>query len=152
VAASERLNSGLRSCRQQSVPLVSVNLLLAQRPVDHAFGRRPRAPRLHPVCVGRSHKRGSIDRAQQPFGSPCVSIMRERRVSEGKKRLARLSRTTAVVDHVGNATDLRDRWPTLPLTRQHAIVEAVLDHVVVAPGRKGFNRFDPGRFEPVWRA
>jgi site-specific DNA recombinase len=78
--------------------------------------------------------------------------MRERRVSEGKKRLARLSRTTAVVDHVGNATDLRDRWPTLPLTRQHAIVEAVLDHVVVAPGRKGFNRFDPGRFEPVWRA
>jgi DNA invertase Pin-like site-specific DNA recombinase len=76
----------------------------------------------------------------------------ERRVSEGKKRLAQLSRTTAIAAHVGNASDLRDRWPSLPLTRQHAIVEAVLDHVVVAPGRKGFNGFDPGRFEPVWRA
>ena len=40
----------------------------------------------------------------------------------------------------------------LPLTRQHAIVAAVLDHIVVAPARRGYNRFDPDRFTPIWRA
>jgi hypothetical protein len=39
----------------------------------------------------------------------------------------------------------------LPLTRQRAIVAAVLAHVVVKPGRRGYNRFDASRFEPVWR-
>ena len=53
---------------------------------------------------------------------------------------------------IGNSTELRERWSTLPLTRQHAIVAAVLDHIVVAPARRGYNRFDPSRFTPVWRA
>jgi hypothetical protein len=39
----------------------------------------------------------------------------------------------------------------LPHTRQHAIVAAVLDHVVVGPGRRGYNRFDPSGLSPVWR-
>jgi hypothetical protein len=76
----------------------------------------------------------------------------ERRITEAKKRLARLSRTAALAGHVGNASALREQWQTLDLTRQHAIVEAVLDHVVVGAGRRGFNRFDPSRFHPVWRA
>lgn len=76
----------------------------------------------------------------------------ERRVSEAKKRLGRLGRVSALDGHVGNAAGLRERWNTLPLTRQHAIVAAVLDHVVVGPGRQGFNRFDPDRFTSVWRA
>jgi len=75
----------------------------------------------------------------------------ERRVSEAKKRLAQLSRTSVLAGHVGNAAGLRERWTGLPLTRQHAIVGAILDHVVVAPGRPGFNRFDPSRFQPVWK-
>jgi hypothetical protein len=37
------------------------------------------------------------------------------------------------------------------LTRQQQIVAAVLDHVDVGPGRRGFNRFDPSRLAPVWR-
>ena len=76
----------------------------------------------------------------------------QQRVTDAKKQLAKLSRTTALTGYVGNASVLRDRWPELPLTRQHAIVAAVLDHVVVGPGRRGFNGFDPGRFDPVWRA
>jgi len=40
----------------------------------------------------------------------------------------------------------------LTLTKQTQIVEAVLDHVVVGPGRRGFNCFDPSRLTPVWRA
>ena len=76
----------------------------------------------------------------------------ERRVTDAKKQLGRLTRTTALAGQIGNATELRERWATLPLTRQHAIVAAVLDHIVVAPGRRGYNRFDPARFTPVWRA
>lgn len=76
----------------------------------------------------------------------------ERRVTDAKKQLGRLTRTTALAGQIGNATELRERWQTLPLTRQHAIVAAVLDHLVVAPGRRGYNRFDPSRFTPVWRA
>jgi DNA invertase Pin-like site-specific DNA recombinase len=75
----------------------------------------------------------------------------ERRITDAKKELGRLNRTSALAGHVGNADELRGLWETLPLTRQHAIVAAVLDHVTVAPGRRGFNGFDSGRFTPVWK-
>ena len=76
----------------------------------------------------------------------------EQRVTDARKRLSTLNRTTALDGLVGSATDLREQWESLPLTRQHGIVAAVLDHLVVGPGRRGYNRFDPGRFTPVWRA
>lgn len=76
----------------------------------------------------------------------------ERRVTDAKKQLGRLTRTTALAGQIGHATELQERWTTLPLSRQHAIVAAVLDHVVVAPGRRGYNKFDVGRFTPAWRA
>lgn len=76
----------------------------------------------------------------------------EHRVTQAKKRLAQLSRTSALAGHIGNAAGLREQWPSLPLTRQHAIVAALLDHVLVNPGRPGINRFQSSRFEPIWRA
>lgn len=75
----------------------------------------------------------------------------ERRMATAKRRLARLGRVSVVEGHVGHASALRKTWPDLPLTRQRAIVAAVLDHVVVGPGRRGFNRFDETRLTPVWR-
>jgi site-specific DNA recombinase len=73
------------------------------------------------------------------------------RVKEAKRQLGKLSRSASLDGFVGNATGLRERWEELPLHRQHGIVAAVLDHLVVGPGRRGFNGFDPGRFRPVWR-
>ena len=75
----------------------------------------------------------------------------ERRVTDAKRQLSKLDRVSALSGHIGAASVLRERWPTLPLTRQHAIIAAVLDHLLVSPGRRGYNRFDPGRFTPVWR-
>jgi site-specific DNA recombinase len=76
----------------------------------------------------------------------------QRRVTDAKKQLGRLTRTTALAGQIGNSSELRERWGSLPLSRQHAIVAAVLDHITVAPARRGYNGFDPSRFTPVWRA
>jgi len=104
--------------------------------------------------------RADLDRLAAMYGRREIGLSEwqaartpiERRVTDAKKQLGRLTRTTALAGHVGNADALGERWQTLPLTRQHAIVAAVLDHLVVAPARRGYNRFDPGRFTPVWRA
>ena len=76
----------------------------------------------------------------------------ERRVTDAKKRLGRLTRNTALAGQIGNSSELRERWASLPLSRQRAIVEAVIDRIVVAPGRRGYNRFDPNRITAIWRA
>jgi site-specific DNA recombinase len=76
----------------------------------------------------------------------------QQRQDTARKRLAALNRTSVLSEHVGAAAGLRERWAGLTLTRQQQIVAAVLDHIVVGPGRPGFNKFDPARLAPVWRA
>ncbi|MSO95523.1 MAG: recombinase family protein [Thermoleophilia bacterium] len=75
----------------------------------------------------------------------------EARLTLARKQLAKATRTTVLDGNVGADSGLRERWQTLDLTRQQAIIKAVLDHVVVAPGRQGYNRFDASRLQPVWR-
>jgi DNA invertase Pin-like site-specific DNA recombinase len=75
----------------------------------------------------------------------------EARVTSAKRQLSRLSRVSALDGHIGHGSALRDAWSDLPLTRQSAIVAAVLDHAVIGPGRRGYNRFEPDRVTPVWR-
>lgn len=75
----------------------------------------------------------------------------EKRLDAAKKRLATLNRTSALTPHLGNGSELRERWADMSLTRQQQIVAALLEQVVVGPGRRGFNRFDPARLQPVWR-
>lgn len=40
---------------------------------------------------------------------------------------------------------------SLNLDRQRAIVKAVLDHVIIHPGKMGTRYVDPQRAEPIWR-
>lgn len=75
----------------------------------------------------------------------------EKRLDTAKRRLAAINRTTELAPHLGNAQELREQWETMTLTRQKQIVAALLQHVVVGPGRRGFNRFDPARLTAVWR-
>lgn len=75
----------------------------------------------------------------------------EKRLDAAKRRLAAINRTTELTPHLGNAKELREQWETMTLTRQKQIVGALLQHVVVGPGRRGFNRFDPARLTAVWR-
>ena len=75
----------------------------------------------------------------------------QQRIDADKRRLSRISPTHPIDEYVGNSRALRDAWTDLPLTRQHAIVKTVLDHLLVATAVKGRNTFDPDRFTPVWR-
>jgi site-specific DNA recombinase len=72
------------------------------------------------------------------------------RIDQNRRRLSRLSPTTAVDEYAGHSDLLRSAWAGLPLSRQQAVVRVILDHVVVHPAKPG-RGFDPDRFTPVWR-
>jgi site-specific DNA recombinase len=75
----------------------------------------------------------------------------EGRVEVAQRRLSRLSRSGAIDPYIGSSDALRAAWGSLPLSRQRAVVAAVLDRAVVSPATPGRARFDPERIEPVWR-
>lgn len=75
----------------------------------------------------------------------------EARIEAGRRTVSRLTQTGAIEAHIGDSANLRAAWADLPLTRQRAIVAAVLDRAVVRPGVRGRTRFDPDRIEPIWR-
>lgn len=73
-------------------------------------------------------------------------------MNERKRQLAAATQTDALLGLPGQAQQLRDQWAGLTLTRQAAIVRALLDHVVIAPGTPGARSLDLNRVRPVWRA
>jgi DNA invertase Pin-like site-specific DNA recombinase len=75
----------------------------------------------------------------------------EQRLQAARKQLATLNRITALDGYLGNASELRNEWPTMPLSRQAAIIAATLDHAVIASATPGRNTLDPSRITPVWR-
>lgn len=74
----------------------------------------------------------------------------EARIRDGERRLARLTGNSALAGIVGNGDALRTQWAELNLTRQAAIVRAVLDHADIAPAPPR-QPFDPHRVSPVWK-
>lgn len=75
----------------------------------------------------------------------------EERIEAARKRLSRMTATTALDGFVGHADDLRTIWNDLPLARRNAVISAVMDHAVIGPGVRGRNWFDADRVAPVWR-
>jgi hypothetical protein len=75
----------------------------------------------------------------------------EARIEAAQRRITRATGTEAIAPYVGESGTLRASWTDLPLTRQRAIVAAVLDRAIVGRGLRGRIRFDPDRVEPVWR-
>lgn len=73
------------------------------------------------------------------------------RMRSASQRLHRMRNTTALDGLIGNGERLRGSWQDLNLTRQAAIVSAVLDHAAVHPAATNGGRFDIDRVKPVWR-
>lgn len=75
----------------------------------------------------------------------------ERALERARRDLAATGGVGAAGVYVGQSGALREAWDDFDIDRRHAIVAALVDRVNVGPGKRGLNRFDPGRFEIVWR-
>ena len=75
----------------------------------------------------------------------------EARIRQTETALARATKSSALTGLAGQGVALRTGWASLNLTRQHAIVAAVLNHAVVGPGTPGDRHLDPERILPRWR-
>ena len=65
----------------------------------------------------------------------------EPRIRQAQAQLARSTHVQGLDGTVGNGNQLRAVWSTLDLSRRHAIVGAVIDHAIIAPGVKGAERW-----------
>lgn len=77
----------------------------------------------------------------------------EARLELSKRKLSRLNHNDTLAGLAGTGHQLRELWdsPEMGLSRQAAIVAAVIEHVVVNPAQRKSNRFDHNRVDPVWR-
>lgn len=73
------------------------------------------------------------------------------RITTARRDIAAATDTTAVFELAGTGGVLRTDWDGMDLGRQQAIVKAVLDHAVIAPGTPGSRSLDIGRVQPYWR-
>ncbi|ODR05657.1 serine recombinase [Mycobacterium shimoidei] len=73
------------------------------------------------------------------------------RIGQARRDIAQATDTTALYELAGTGGALRGQWPDLGLDRQQAIVKAVLDHAVIAPGTPGSRSLDINRVQPHWR-
>lgn len=72
------------------------------------------------------------------------------RIEAERRRLAKDARDRARLALPTNG-ELRSRWGDLTLTQRRAVLDAVLERVVVRPAAKRGPGFDPERAELVWR-
>ena len=64
----------------------------------------------------------------------------EQRLTAARKQLAKVTRTTRRSTATSaTAPGCAREWDALDLSQQHAIVAAVVDHVVVGPGASGLQ-------------
>lgn len=75
----------------------------------------------------------------------------EVRITRAQKRLAQSSAHSDLAAIVGRGQALRAQWSDLNLSRQAAIIRAVIDHVRILPGSRAATALDPNRVVPVWR-
>lgn len=73
------------------------------------------------------------------------------RLETAQRQLAAASGSSALNGLVGNGEELGRSWNGLNLTRQHAIVNALIDHIVIQPGTRGARELDRSRVDIVWR-
>lgn len=82
------------------------------------------------------------------------SVARERlqtRAEDTRKALQRRPGLGVLGSLPTGDSALRAAWDAESVEWRRAVIAAVLDHVVVGPGRQGPRTFDPSRLDLVWR-
>lgn len=76
----------------------------------------------------------------------------EPRLEANRRALAMAQRRDALAEYVGRGHELRGAWDGPHLTRQIAIVKAVLAGATIMPAAvPGRHGLDPNRVQPHWR-
>ena len=75
----------------------------------------------------------------------------EQRMTAARRQLAKLDRSNVLSGLVGGGAQLAEQWDLLDSPANTRSSLLLLDHVQVSHGRRGYNRFDPGRLSSVWR-
>ena len=75
----------------------------------------------------------------------------EERINSSERLLSRSTSSDALIGFIGSP-ELRTKWATLNLSRQHAIVSAMIDQVGIMPKLKAASQsLDPNRVKATWR-
>lgn len=78
---------------------------------------------------------------------PAVANLEEERDRlRAERRRVQAVEATTTLSHLD-----REHWDQLDVDRRRAVVETLLDAVLVRPATRGGNQFDPDRVEFVWR-
>jgi site-specific DNA recombinase len=119
------------------------------------------APDEHPSALAEqlSAYRAQLDELAGLYAERAISSREwltarnaiEERVNHAQRQLARASHSDALASLVGNEMELPAQRASLNLTRQHAIVAAILDHAIIAPGVPGARSLNRARVTPIWR-
>jgi DNA invertase Pin-like site-specific DNA recombinase len=114
-----------------------------------------------PLATNRDADQESLNELARLYGEGTISLQEwlaarkpiEQRINTVDRQLASANRTAALAGFVGDATKLRTLWHDLPLSRQQAVIKAVLEYATVMPSSRprGYQRFDPSRVKPLWR-
>jgi hypothetical protein len=114
-----------------------------------------------PLAANRDADQESLAELARLYGERAITLQEwfaarkpiEQRIDAADRQLASTSRTTALAGFVGDATKLRTIWDDLPLSRQQAVIKALLEYARVMPSSRprGYQRFDPARVKPLWR-
>ena len=75
----------------------------------------------------------------------------EARIGRVDRQLAHIAGDDTLTGLIGTGNDLETRWGTLNLSRQAAIIAAVLDYATVNSATRRGREFDPTRITPQWR-
>jgi hypothetical protein len=132
---------------------------IASSEVAEAIDGRPADPELDRWYAQLEADQAQLLELAQAYGEKQLTMAEmlaakrpiDQRITESRRRLSRNTRSRVLDPYLGHGEQLRADWDSLDLDQQHAIVAAVLDHAVVGPGRRGYNRFDDSRLAPFWR-
>jgi site-specific DNA recombinase len=73
------------------------------------------------------------------------------RLEANRGKLAKANGNGMLASVIGAAEQVRSQWDERGLDWQRAVIGAVIDHIVIDPARKGYNRFDPALVHIAWR-
>ena len=100
-----------------------------------------------------------MDELAQLYGAKAISAAEwmtarrpiEERIFTTTRQLSQITSGNALTGLVGNGEALQASWQSLNLSRQAAIVAAVLDYATIAPAAgRGRREVDPDRIIPTW--